>query len=212
MHLNKKKLILVFICTVLGIITAYQETVFIRSKEIKYVPVVVAKEDIPVNSILTKDKLELRNYPESIVNSEFVKNIDQVEGKHNLRDQKAGTPFFSSDVSERKAAVVDEGMVRVSFGTDLPEALAGAVLPGDLICLGYVSKDGSSSKLLFSKVQVVRLTDKNGYDLNSGIEKRKNEFDNKGIIPATVTVIVKPEEAVVLKQHEMLGKIYLMGY
>ncbi len=210
MLINKKKLILIFICLVLGVIVSYKETTFIRTKEVKYAQVVVAKSDIPVNSLLEEGKLEIKDYPESIVNSEFVQSLEDTEGKYALREFKEGTPLFESDIAEEKAIIVPEGMVRVSFSISLPDSLAGAVLPGDLVGIGYASNDGSTSEQLYSDVPITKITDKAGYDLNS--DKSSNKYDITGVIPATVTVILKPEEAVDLKRYETKGHLFLLGY
>ena len=211
-YINKKKMILIAVCVVLGLIIAYQETAYIHSKQVEYVPVVVAKEDIPLNTVLTKGQLGYADYPIGIINAEFMQNLEQCIGRYVIRNIKAGTPLFLSDALDNKAVVVPEGMVRVAFATNLQDALAGAVLPGSNVNVGFVSKDGKEAKLLFKNVPLVRVTDKSGNDINNENAKKANAYGKQDIIPATVTVILKPEESLLLKQCELQGRLYLEGY
>ena len=186
---------------------------YLRSKQVEFVPVVVLKEDISVNTKLNNGQLEYVNYPQGIVNDQFVQNIDWVVDKYITRNAKAGTPLLISDTSGNKSVVVQEGMARVAFSTNLQDALAGAVMPGSNVKIGYVSKDGKESKLLFQNIIVAKVTDKSGNDLNNGSgEKKINVYGKPDMIPATVTVILNPEEAVLLKQYESQGRIFLIGH
>lgn len=211
--LNKRKLILIAICIILGLLVAFQETRYFQSKKIEYAQVVTLSADVETNTILTKGQLEYKEYPKNIVNGEFAQNIDQAVGMYIIHDKKEGTPLFVSDISNKKTVTLPEGMVRVTFLTNLQDALAGAITPGSHVDIGFVSKDGAESRLLFTSVQIAKITDKSGNELNNGeTEKKTNAYANKEKIPATVTVILQPDESVLLKQHELLGKIYLMGH
>lgn len=211
--INKRKLILIVICIFLGLIVAYQETVYFRANEVEYVPIVILKEDVSVNTVLTEGQLEYKNYPQSLINGEFTQNIEEVTGNYLARNIKAGTPLYVSDISTKKTVVIPEGMVRVTFLTNLQDGLAGVITPGTYINLGFVSKDGQVAKPLFSNVLTVKITDKTGTELNNGkIEKKTNAYANKDVIPATVTVVLGPEDSVLLKQHEALGRIFIMGH
>lgn len=206
-------MILIAICCFLGLIVAYQETVYFRSKQVEFVPVVVFREDVSINTKLSKGQMEYVNYPKDIVNAEFAQSIDQVADKYITRNAKAGTPVFLSDASGNKSAVVQEGMVRVSFSTTLQDALAGAIMPGSIVNIGFVSKDGKESKMLFQNVTVAKVTDKSGNDLNGNAgDKKINAYGKQDIIPSSITVILTPDEAVLLKQYETQGKIFLSGH
>lgn len=198
---------------VLGIIVAYQETAYFRSKEVQYAAVVRLKEDILVNTIVRKEQLEYVNYPKDIINDEFIQKIDQAAGKYAERNLKAGTPLFISDIADHKAVVVPEGMVRVTFAANLPDALAGAIAPGSFVNIGYVAKDGSAAKLLFSDIQIAKITNKSGQDISNGsYDKKPNGYVNNDIIPATVTVILPSDDSILLKQYELQGRIFITGY
>ena len=211
--MNKRKLILIAICVLLGLVVAYQETQIIRSKQVEYVPVITVKEDVAVNTLLTKGVLEFKNYPRSIINDQFVLKVEDATGKYVTRNAKAGTPLFASDISTNQTVIVPDGMVRIAFSTNLTDAIAGAINPGSTVNLGYVSKDGMTAKQLFAGVKIVRITDRSGVELNNGSSaEKKNRFAKEEILPATVTVILTPEEGILLKQHEALGRVFIMGY
>ena len=70
-----------------------------RSKQVKYVQVVVLKKIFRL--ITSNNRLELRNYPEDIVNAEFVKNKEQVEGKYNMREQSRNA-LLRSDIGRER--------------------------------------------------------------------------------------------------------------
>jgi len=212
--INKRKLTLIAICLLLGLVIAYQETTFIRSKQVQYVPVIVLTEDLSVNAVLTEGVLEYRNYPQSLINDQFIAKAENALGKYVARSVKAGTPLFVSDLSTKPAVAVPDGMVRIAFSTNLQDAIAGAIAPGSTVNLGFVSREGTDAKLLFSNVQIARITDKSGVELNNAVsaEKKTNRFAREEILPHTVTVILTPEESVILKQHEAMGRIFIMGY
>lgn len=211
-NINKRKLILIVICLILGLVVAYQETQIIRSKQVQYVPVVTVKEDVAENTLLIQEMLEFKNYPKGLVNDQFVFKMEDAAGKYLTHDAKAGTPLFISDLSSAQTVAVPEGMVRVAFLTNLQDAAAGAITPGSTVDLGYVSKEGQEAKLLFSGVKIVRITDKSGVELGTGTEKKTNRFAKEEILPHTVTVVLTPEESLILKQHEAMGRIFIMGY
>lgn len=210
--INKKKLILVIVCIVLGIFVAYQETKFIRSNEIEYTQVLVLKDDLTENTVLEEGHLRYEKYPKSIVNSEFITNPGSAIGKYIIRNIKAGTPLFNSDLTEKSAVAVPDGKVSVSFVTTLQDSVAGDIAPGSIVSIGYVSKDGIEATRLFTDVQVLKITNKNGAELNNGnVAKTANLYANQDTIPAVITVILSSEEAVTLKQYEALGRLFIMG-
>lgn len=213
LRITKRKLVLTVLCLILGGLAAYGETVYVRSvfKSAAYVPVAFAREDIPVNSLFSDSNVEFREIPEKAAVELMVRNPEFLKGKGAAREIKAGSPIFAADVSERRMPVMEEGTVRVTFETNLSDALAGAVWPGSIVNIGFTAKDGTEAKELFKGVQVVRITNKNGSDLKGEKPKNRNDYDVQSSIPATVTVILKPEEAVFLKRHEAMGRVFLMG-
>jgi len=211
-NINKRKLILIVICGFLGLVAAYQETQIIRAQQVQYVPVITLKEDVAENTLLTQEVLEFKNYPKGLVNDQFVFKTEDAAGRYITRDAQADTPLFVSDLSTNQTVVVPEGMVRVAFLTNLQDAAAGAIVPGSTVDLGYVSKEGQEAKLLFSGVKIVRITDKSGVELGTGAEKKTNRFAREEILPHTVTVVLTPDESLILKQHEAMGRIFIMGY
>ncbi|MDX9872960.1 MAG: SAF domain-containing protein [Clostridia bacterium] len=214
MRITKSKLILILLCLVLGIAAAYGETRYVRSvyQEAKYVPVLFAGEDIPVNSSFTAANVEAKDFPEYLAGKDMIRNTDELRGKVAAREIKAGTPLFYGDAVEGRIPVVEEGMVRVTFATSLANSLAGAVHPGDLADIGFVSKDGGEGGLLFREVQIARITNKNGMELKGSQTTDKKDLGTQGDIPATVTVILKTQDAVALKQYEGRGELFLLGF
>lgn len=202
------------ICVLLGVTVAYQETKIISKRQVQYVPVLALKEDAPINTLLTKGMLEYKNYPKSVVNDQFVIIAEDATNKYITRSAKAGTPLFVSDLSAKQTVVVPSGMVRVTIATGLTDSLAGAIEPGTAVNLGYVSKEGQEAQTLLTNVLIARITDKSGVEINNGAssEKKTNRFAREEIIPATVTVILTPEDAVLLKQYEARGRVFIMGY
>lgn len=212
MRYVKKKYLLIFICIILGVFLSITETKYIKStfSTPEYVPVVFTKENLTVNSPLNKDNLIIKKIPKELFSINMVSEIESVQGKVAGRDIKEGLPLEKNDCVLKPVPILGEGMVRVTFTTNLSDGLAGKIYAGDLVHIGYVDKDGLNAIKLFENVMINYITDRDGNELNMSKSGKKNEFDVKNI-PATVTVIIDAEEAVTLKKHETLGKVFLMG-
>ncbi|MBZ4687357.1 MAG: hypothetical protein JG764_990 [Clostridiales bacterium] len=229
MLFRRKKLVLIVLCIVLGIVVAYAETNYIRSvyAEVEEVPVLYAKEDISLNSSFTKDNVEYRYFPKNMMSNSMVTDASILKGMVASREIAAGRPIFTGDIARKKIPVLAEGMRKVTFSTTLINSLAGAIDIGDYIDIGFVPKPGLvdpaktsasvmekyKAQVLFEKVQIFNITDKEGNKLGRDDRQKNsdNKFASKDKIPAAVTVGLIPEEAITLKDYEQKGSLFVMG-
>jgi len=226
---KRRKIVLIILCVILGIVVAYAETSYIRSTftKVEEVPVLYAKEDILTNTPFTKEIVQYRYLPENMISSSMVTDASVLKGMMASGKITAGRPIFIDDVTQKKIPVLAEGMRKVTFSTTLINSLAGAIDIGDYIDIGFVPKPGLldpaktaasviekyKARVLFEKVQIFDITDKEGNKLgrNDRQKSNDNKFASMDKIPAAVTVGLIPEEAVKLKDYEQKGSLFVMG-
>ncbi|MCF6095632.1 RcpC/CpaB family pilus assembly protein [Thermovorax subterraneus] len=129
-------------------------------------------------------------------------------------DISAGSYILKNMVFTEKVPVIEEGMRRITISVNLTSSLAGKIKPGDIVDVGWVSKDQEKdavSKIIAEKVQIYDVVNKMGEETTKKGEK-KNQYEKDMFIPAAVTLIVTPDQAVIIKYHEVLGSLFLIGY
>ncbi|MDN5332125.1 MAG: pilus assembly protein CpaB [Tepidanaerobacteraceae bacterium] len=174
------------------------------------IQVIVATSDIEAGESV-EAKLGLKTIPHSAYVKEMYLPSEKVTGYAKV-DISAGSYILKNMVSAEKVPVVEEGMRRVTIGVNLTSSLAGKIRPGDVVDVGWVPKDQKeASKIIAEKVVIFDVVNKMGEDTTKK-EEKKNQYEKESKIPAVVTIIVTPEQAVAIKDYETRGSLFLMGY
>lgn len=206
---------------VMGIITTilfYQYTQKVNGQKTateKTVEIVVAKEKIDQNQVITAKQLETVSMPEKEVLSQSFNNAGEVEGKMAASVIEKGEPILSNHlVSEQEESVyvsrkVSDGYRAVSIGVDFNQSVSNLIEPEDLVDVVYTKNNppGSTAPL----VSVILL--RNVRVLAVGRQIVTPDQPNvKYVEYSSVTLEVKPEDAVKLINASVQGKIHLMLY
>ncbi|ADL07194.1 Flp pilus assembly protein CpaB [Thermosediminibacter oceani] len=210
----KRKTVLIVISLLLATGLTFLQYRYFKSmaESDRKIQVVVAAADIEAGEDIT-GRIGLKTIPQSAyVKGMYLPN-EKVSGyaKVNI---SAGSYILKEMVSTEKVPVVENGMRRVTIGVNLTSSLAGKIRPGDVVDVGWVPKEqekGAGSKVIAQKVQIYDVVNKMGEDTTKKGDK-KNQYEKDMLIPSAVTLIVTPEQAVMIKYHEVIGSLFLVGY
>ncbi|WP_422445312.1 Flp pilus assembly protein CpaB [Thermoanaerobacterium sp. DL9XJH110] len=214
---NRRRIVLLTVSLILAAgITFFEYTYFSSmAKKEQTVRVVVAGSNISAGSRI--DGMEsVKDIPASAYVKDMLRADRPVSGFAKV-DISQGSYILRSMISESKVPVVKDGMRRVTIGVNLVSALAGRIKAGDYVDVGYIpgkeTKEGSGQPaVIASGVQIYNIVNKNAADTDRPKGEKDNQYDNDSVIPAAVTLIVTPEQAVTIKDLESRGSLFLMGY
>ncbi|WP_213974960.1 Flp pilus assembly protein CpaB [Tepidanaerobacter acetatoxydans] len=217
MFFKKKKLILIILSLLLAAGITFAEYTYFSgmAKKEPTVKVVVANANIPAGAKIDGMGAE-KAIPESIYVKDMISTDKPVSGFAKV-DISKGTYILQSMVSGTQVPVIRNGMRRVTIGVDLVAALAGRIKAGDFVDVGYIPKKeaeergGDPSAVIAKSVQIYNIVNKSAADTDKKSDK-DNQYDSDSIIPAAVTIIVTPEQAVKIKDMENRGSLFLLGY
>lgn len=209
----KKKAILIALSLILaGGLSFFQYQYFKSMAESdKKIQVIVAASDIKAGEKVDT-KLGIKVIPQSAYVKEMYLANEKAIGYAKV-DISAGSYVLKSMVSHEEVPVLKEDMRRVTIGVNLTSSLAGKIKPGDFVDIGWVPKDEAkdgASKIVAEKVQIYDVVNKSGEDVRKA--DKNNQYDKESLIPAAVTLIVTPEQAVAIKECEAKGSLFLLGY
>lgn len=210
----KRKTVLIVISLLLATGLTFLQYRYFKSmaESDRKIQVVVAAADIEAGEDIT-GRIGLKTIPQSAYVKDMYLPSEKVTGYAKV-DISAGSYILKNMVSAEKVPVVEEGMRRVTIGVNLTSSLAGKIRPGDVVDVGWVPKDQEKdtvSKIMAEKVQIYAVVNKMGEDTTKKGDK-KNQYEKDMLIPAAVTLIVTPEQAVAIKDYEARGSLFLMGY
>ena len=214
----RSKFILI-LAVIMGLITTllfYQYTKNLdveKTAASKTIEVVVAKEKIAKNEVISTEKLELVNMPESAVLSQTYKRMDEVNGKIATSVIDKGEQILPNRVineSKEKVYVsrkVRDGYRAVSVGVDINQSVSNLIEPEDLVDVVFTSAQSSQpsgdSTILLEKVNVLAVGQK---------MVASDQPNDKGEQYSSVTLELKPQDAVKLINSLGQGKIHLILY
>jgi pilus assembly protein CpaB len=215
MFFRRRKTLLILTSLILAtLITGVQYIYFKRLSEPEpTVRVLTAARDIPAGMRID-GRLSEKSIPRSAFQPNMVQAGTSVSG-YALVDIPAGSYLLENMISGSPVPVVEGNMRRVSISVSLSSALAGRIRPGDRVDIGWVPKDagkGGDSVIIAEKVQIYGVFNRMGEDAYASADAKRNMYEKEVAVPAVVTLIVTPEQAVRLKQCEALGSLFLLGY
>jgi pilus assembly protein CpaB len=178
----------------------------------EYKRIVVAAQDIPANTAITSNMLQMKDYPGEFINNQEIQDINEVVGKVSLTNFNRGEIILAHHLiksGERKqglAFAIDTGMRAMSVNVDEASGVAGLIRIGDRVDIiaKLNGEDGSmpsSSVVVLQDVEVLAI----------GSSLTEDEKNSKEKTPAkTVTLAVTLENSLRLKTAVEGGKISLI--
>lgn len=180
--------------------------------------VVVAKSDIPPQTILKNEMLEMKEVPEELVSHDAVTEISNVVNK------SAKTAIFAGDVITKKKLMSDlnqntfVGSIppdcrAVSISVNEVTGVDGFAKPGDKVDLVLVENDENKSVTTTVFLQNVLLLSINKDMSKSQVAKTDEEGNVTSTAiedPSTATLALRSDEVLKVIAASKLGEIYLM--
>jgi pilus assembly protein CpaB len=195
----------------LGLIAVYviyrRESNLEKQAKEHWVPIVVAREDIPSRTKVTSDMLTLMPYPKDLLTPGAVQDRKEVEGRITLVRLKAKEQIRSSDLlaegqSPSLSYDIPEGMRAMAIGASEISAAGNAVKPGDHVdILATYSEPNThqeTTRLVLQNVLVLAVN-----------QAEQNSQGPTGA-KSSMTLAVKPEEAELLMAADHAGVLRVM--
>lgn len=203
--MKSKTMILMGIAVVCGLGASYMtsrllaernETVTVYLPKQKYMPWTHIKDP---QAMFEEKEIPKKDAPKSAVNS-----YDELKDRILLKSLPAGQPVVQEDLQPKDKASLDglmpPGKRAIAIKTDATTTVGGFVLPGSHVDVLHASRfgDHTEAKVVLQNL-LVRAVD---------LQTVRPE-DKAGVVPATVTLEVTPEEAVILAKVKDTGVITL---
>jgi pilus assembly protein CpaB len=220
---NKTKILLLILCLIIaGGITYWQYNYFSSQNEVKTAKVIMAAKSIKEGSKLKEDMLTLKEIPISDITKNMILKVQDVENMYAKIDINEGTYLSKEMLSNRVVPIITEDMRRVTIKADMIMSLAGKVKAGDYVDIGLIKGIGEGdqkneegafiTEIIAEKVQIYSVVNSDGSDIDKIEPESSNEYDVKQKIPSAITFVVTPEQALLLKDSEAEGNLFLIGY
>jgi pilus assembly protein CpaB len=195
----------------LGLIAAYMiyRLESNREKQSKehWIPVVVAREDIPARTKITEQMVMMMNYPKDFLMPGVVQDRKDVEGRITLarlraKDQIRSSDLFAPGQSPSISYDIPEGMRAIAIGASEIGSAGGAVKPGDHVdILATYSDPATHQETTRPVLQNVLVLFVNQAETNpQGPTGAKS----------SMTLAVKPEDAELLVAADRAGALRVM--
>ena len=179
--------------------------------------VVVAKSDIPSQTVLKDEMLEIKEVPENLVPSDAVTEISSIINKSSK------TPIFAGDVVTKKKLTTDinqntfVGSIppdcrAVSISVNEVTGVDGFAKPGDKVDLILVENDENKSvttTVFLQNVLLLSINKNMDKSHDTKTEETGNATGEAIENPSTATFALRSDEVLKLIAASKLGEIYL---
>jgi len=202
---------IILVAVALGLIAAYMiyRLESNREKQAKehWIPIVVAREDIPARTKVTGDMVTLMPYPKDLLTPGAVQDRKEVEGRVTIVRLKAKEQIRSSDllgegVSPSLSMEIPEGMRAMAIAASEISAAGNAVKPGDHVdILATYSEPNThqeTTRLVLQNVLVL------------AVNQAETNTQGPTGAKSSMTLAVKPEEAELLMAADRAGALRVM--
>ena len=210
----KNRTVLGLICIVLSLIICFGLTPLFNSAVQAQVEIVRMVTDVKQGEIITADmvttvKVGGYNLPDNVI-----RERDNVVGKFARHDMQSGDYILSGKVSDFPLAEfaylheLDGTREAISITIkSFAAGLSGKLEAGDIVSI-IASDVGDFRQTLappeLRYVKVLAVTDGRGFDKEYAEHSRDEDKD----LPATVTLLVVPAQAIILAELEATGRIH----
>jgi pilus assembly protein CpaB len=170
-------------------------------------PVAVAARDLPIGSVLSREDLEMVEWPTGAVPQNYSRSAEEVVGRGLITPVSKGEPLLASKLAQKEAGgglpiVIPEGMRAVSVKVDEVIGVAGFVLPGTrvdvLVTLDSDESGGTGTRVILQNVTA----------LAAGQTIQRDQ-EGKPQTVTVITLLVTPEDAEKLTLASTEGRIQL---
>lgn len=215
MSFLKNRTVLGIICIVLSLFICFALTPLFNQNISKKAEIVRVVKEIKHGDQITKDKVQIveiggYNLPENVI-----RQNENVIGKYASADLFPGDYILNEKVSDVPAAENsylyslngDKQAISVSI-KNFAQGLSGKLLSGDIVSViapDYKKQGSTVIPPELTYVEVIGVTASTGYDTDTREQSKEDEKE----LPSTVTLLVSPEQAKILAELEVDGKLHL---
>lgn len=215
MKIFKNRMVLGITCIVVSLIICFAITPLINMGLSKKTTVVRMRQDVKEGEQLTASMLEEVEVGNYNLPTNVYRSISEINGMYLTTDMCAGDYIFPGKVS------VDAGLENtylyslngekqaISITIDkFAQGLSGKLKSGDIVSVIAPNYQNSRETVIPQElryVEVIAVTANSGYDAN--VDEQNDEEEKE--LPSTVTLLVKPEQAMILAELEEEGTIHL---
>lgn len=221
MSIFKNRTVLGAVCIVLSLLICFALTPLFNQSISQKTTVVRVVADIQSGDRITKDMVQAvevggYNLPEDVM-----KEADSVVGKYAKADLSPGDYILAAKLSDTPASentylyslTGEKQAISVTIKS-FADGLSGKLVSGDIVSViapDYKKQGSTVIPPELTYVEVIGVTASTGYDTNSeqSNEDADQEDDDEKQLPATVTLLVSPEQSKILADLESEGSIHL---
>ncbi|BAE86354.1 Flp pilus assembly protein CpaB [Desulfitobacterium hafniense] len=213
----KNRMVLGVLCIVLSLFICFVLTPLFNQGVARKATVVRVVKDIKSGGVITKDMVQTvevgsYNLPENVI-----RQSETVIGKYAEADLLPGDSILTEKVSDTPASENaylyslngDKRAISVSIKS-FAQGLSGKLISGDIVSViapDYKKQGATVIPPELTYVEVIGVTASTGYDTGAG-EQIKDGGEEREL-PATVTLLVAPEQGKILAELEAEGKLHL---
>lgn len=214
---NKNKIILLILSiAIAGSITFLQYNYFLGKQKTETVQVVIASKKIAAGDKIRDDTIASKEIPVSAFANSMIRYGAKFDNIYTKTDVEQGSYLLKNMLSVQEVPIVEEGMRKVTVNANMTMALAGRIKSGDYVDIGYIPDENQGQKeqaqIIERKIQIYNIVNSKAVNIEKIEESSGNQYDNSEKIPAAITIIVAPEQAVKIKDCEARGSLFLLGY
>lgn len=212
----KSRTMLGVLCIVLSLLICFALTPLFNQSVSQKTQIVRVVKDIRAGDQITKDMVQAVevggfNLPESVL-----RQPQTVVGMYAKADLSAGDYILPTKLTDVPAAenaylyslTGEKQAISVSI-KNFAGGLSGKLISGDIVSVIAPDYRKMGSTVIppeLTYVEVIGVTASSGYDTDTG--EQSGDEDEKQL-PATVTLLVSPEQAKILAELEADGKLHL---
>lgn len=217
MNFLKNRTVLGVFCIVISLLICFALTPLFNQSVSEKAKIIRVVKKIPSGEQITKDMVQIvevggYNLPQNVIHQ-----IETVLGKYAEADLLPGDYILTDKLSDVPAAQNaylyhlngDKQAISVSI-KNFAQGLSGKLMSGDIVSLiapDYKKQGTTVIPPELTYVEVIGVTASTGFDTDTGEDTTKNDKEKE--LPATVTLLVSPEQAKILAELETDGKLHL---
>ncbi len=211
-RLKNTRLMYGIISILLAAIIAFVAIPMLSSKISGITEVVTLTSAVSKGDVILKEHVVLTEVGEYNLPTDIALLPEDVIGKYAATDLVPGDYILSANVSDFPITsdinleYLPDGKMAMSFSVKtLASGLSGKLQTGDVIRM-YHFKEVAKTFEELSFVKVLSVTDSDGYNIDA---TREIEEDEEKPLSSTVTVLVSPEQALLITDMEGDGSIHV---